>query len=107
MENIVVFITASNEEEAGRIARDIVESGLAACVNIIKGIRSIYTWQGRVEDETEALMVVKTRKGLFDELSKKVKGLHTYAVPEIIALPIVEGSEDYLKWLHDVTASQR
>lgn len=103
MENIVVFITASNEEEAAKIARALVEGRLAGCVNIIKGIRSIYIWQGKVEDESEVLMIAKTRRELFEALSRKVKELHSYSVPEIIALPIVEGSADYLNWLKEVT----
>ena len=103
MENIVVFITASNEDEAANIARALVEGRLAACVNIVRNLRSIYSWQGKVEDESEVLMIVKTQRSLFDRLSKKVKELHSYTVPEIIALPIVEGSEDYLKWLKEVT----
>ena len=101
--DIVVFITAPNEDEAAKIARAIVEGRLAGCVNIIKNIRSIYRWQGRIEDEPEVLMIVKTQKGLFDSLMKRVKGLHSYSVPEIIALPIVEGSEDYIRWLKEVT----
>jgi periplasmic divalent cation tolerance protein len=100
---IVVFITAPNEDEAAKIARAIVEDRLAGCVNIIKNIRSIYRWQGKIEDEPEVLMIVKTQKGLFDLLMKRVKGLHSYSVPEIIALPIVEGSEDYIRWLKEVT----
>lgn len=103
MDEIVVFITASNEDEAARIAKALVGARLAGCVNIIKNIRSIYNWQGKVEDETEVLMIVKTQKSLFDSLMKKVKELHSYTVPEIIAIPIVEGSEDYLKWLREVT----
>jgi periplasmic divalent cation tolerance protein len=103
MDEIVVFITTSNADEAAKIARTLVELRLAGCVNIIKDIRSIYSWQGKIEDEPEVLMVVKTQKALFDSLSKKVKELHSYTVPEIIALPIVEGSEDYLKWLREVT----
>lgn len=103
MDEIVVFITTSNEDEAAKIARALVEARLAGCVNIIKDIRSIYSWQGKIEDEPEVLMIVKTQKALFDNLSKKVKELHSYTVPEIIALPIVEGSEDYLKWLREVT----
>ncbi len=103
MDEIVVFITASNEDEAARIAKALVGARLAGCVNLIKNIRSIYSWQGKVEDETEILMIVKTQKSLFDSLMKKVKELHSYTVPEIIAMPIVEGSEDYLKWLREVT----
>ncbi len=103
MENIVVFITAANEDEASKIARALVESKAAGCVNIIRNIRSIYSWQGKIEDEPEVLMVAKTQRSLFDKLSKKVKELHSYTVPEIIAMPIIEGSEDYLKWLKEVT----
>jgi len=104
-EYIVVLITASKEEEAANIAKEIVGAGLAGCVNIINDLRSIYRWQGKIEDENEVLMIVKTRKELFGNLVEKVKGLHSYSVPEIIALPIVEGSRDYLKWLEDETTS--
>ena len=103
MGEIVVFITASDEEEASKIARALVEERLAGCVNIIKDIRSIYSWQGKIEDEKEVFMVVKTQKPLFDSLMKRVKELHSYTVPEIIALPIIQGSEDYLKWLNEAT----
>ena len=103
MDEIVVFITASNEDEAARIAKALVEARLAGCVNIIKNIRSIYSWEGKIEDEPEVLMIVKTQKSLFDSLVKKVKELHSYTLPEIIAMPVVEGSEDYLKWLREVT----
>ncbi len=103
MDNIVVFITASNEDEASKIARALVEARLAACVNVIRNIRSIYSWQGKIEDEAEVLLMAKTRRSLFEALSGKVKELHGYTVPEIIAVPIVEGSADYLRWLKDVT----
>lgn len=103
MNETVVFITASTEDEAANIAKALVEARLAGCVNIIKNIRSIYSWEGKIEDEAEVLMIVKTRKALFDSLVKKVKELHSYTVPEIIALPVVEGSEDYLEWLKEVT----
>ena len=104
MENIVVFITASNEDEAAKISRALVEARLAGCVNIIKGVRSIYQWKEKIEDEPEVLMIVKTQRHLFPALSKKVKELHTYTVPEILALPIVEGSAEYLNWLKEVTS---
>jgi len=103
MNEIVVFITTSNEDEAVRIAKALVEARLAGCVNIVRNIRSIYSWQGKIEDEPEVLMVVKTQKSHFNALSAKVKEIHSYTVPEIIALPIVEGSEEYLKWLKEVT----
>ncbi|MCX7794426.1 MAG: divalent-cation tolerance protein CutA [Thermodesulfovibrionales bacterium] len=102
-EYIVIFITAPDEDISARIARALVEERLAGCINIVKDIRSIYFWQGKIEDEPEVLMVVKTKKKLFNKLKDKVKSIHPYTVPEIIAMPIVEGSEDYLKWLEDVT----
>jgi periplasmic divalent cation tolerance protein len=102
-ETIAVFITAPNEDLAVTIARSLVDARLAACANIIKGIRSIYTWQGKTADDTEVLMIVKTRWELFDKLRSKVKELHSYEVPEIIALPITAGSDDYLKWLMEST----
>jgi periplasmic divalent cation tolerance protein len=104
MENVVVFITTPSEEEAAGIARTLVEEKLAACVNIITGIRSIYSWEGRVEDDSEMLLVVKTREALFDRLASRVKELHSYAVPEVIAMPIVKGLTDYTDWIGEVTA---
>jgi periplasmic divalent cation tolerance protein len=104
MNEIVVFITASKEDEAVTIARALVEAGLAGCVNIVRNIRSIYRWQGNIEDAREVLMIAKTKKKLFKALEKKVKELHSYAVPEIVAFPIAEGSKDYLQWLKDTTA---
>jgi periplasmic divalent cation tolerance protein len=106
MEAIVVYITSPNEDEAAKIAKTIVEERLAGCVNIVKGIRSIYSWQGKIEDDTEVLMIVKTHRHLFETLKRRVKELHSYTVPEIIALPIIEGSEDYLNWLKSVVGSQ-
>jgi len=103
MEALVVYITAPNEEEGAKIARALVEERLAGCVNIVRPIRSIYRWQEKIEDDTETLMIVKTRKLLFESLEKRVRELHSYSVPEIIAVPVVEGSRDYLKWLEEVT----
>lgn len=99
MEYIVVFITVPDEDVAVRIAKSVVEERFAGCVNIVKGLRSIYRWEGNIEDEPEVLMVVKTKKGLFDNLQRRVKELHPYSVPEIIALPIIDGFEGYLGWL--------
>ncbi len=99
----MVLITVTDEDEAVKIGKTLVEEKLAGCVNIIKGIRSIYFWQGKVEDEPEVLMIVKTKTDLFDELEKRVKSLHSYTVPEIIGIKIDKGSEGYLNWLTDVT----
>ncbi|MBI5055313.1 MAG: divalent-cation tolerance protein CutA [Nitrospirae bacterium] len=100
---IVVLVTVPNEDMAAAIAKALVEARLAACANIIRSIRSIYTWQGKVEDDQEALMIIKTKMKLFDGLKAKVKEMHSYEVPEIIALPIAAGSEDYLNWLRRST----
>ena len=103
LEYIVTLITAPNEEEASRISHTLVGERLAACVNIIPAVRSIYRWEGRVEDEKEVLLIVKTKRVLFEPLQKRVKELHSYSVPEIIALPLVEGNEQYLSWLGQET----
>ena len=102
-EYIIVHVTAPNEEEASKISRTVVEERLAACVNIIRSVRSIYRWQGRLEDEQEVLMIIKTKRTLFERLQGRVKELHSYTVPEIIGLPVIEGSEEYLNWLGQET----
>lgn len=103
MKEIVIIITASNEDEARRIAGALLEDRLVACVNIHPKIRSLYWWEGRIQDEDEAMLIIKTKRALFGEIVKKVKEVHSYTVPEIIALPIIEGSEDYLRWIQEVT----
>ena len=101
---MVVLVTCGSEEEAVKIANSLVEERLAACANIIPSIRSIYRWEGKVWDEREWMLIVKTQKERFEELEKRVKSLHSYSVPEIIALPIVQGSTSYLKWLEEMTS---
>lgn len=103
MDAIVVYITVPDENEAAIISKTLVEERLAGCINIIKGIRSIYSWKGNIEDEPEILLILKTKKSLFKKLKNRVKEIHSYTVPEIIALPVIDGSEDYLKWLEEVT----
>jgi periplasmic divalent cation tolerance protein len=100
---MVVFVTCGSEEEALKIAHSLVEARLAACVNLVSPIRSIYRWEGKIWDEKEWLLIIKTQKQRFEELERKVKSLHSYSVPEIIALPIVEGSGPYLKWVKEMT----
>lgn len=100
---MVVFVTVPNEDEAVKIAKTLVEEKLAGCVNILRGIRSIYSWQGKIEDDSELLMVIKTKTTLFKELEKRVKELHSYTVPEIIGIEIKEGFKGYLDWLSEVT----
>ena len=98
-DKIVVLSTCGSEEEAVRIARALVEDQLAACVNIVPQIRSIYRWQGAVEDGTEWLLIIKTKRELFPAVSAKIRTVHSYEVPEAIALPIVDGLPDYLAWI--------
>ena len=100
---IVVFVTCGSEEEALKIANALVEAHLAACVNLIAPIRSIYRWEGKIWDEKEWLLIIKTQKQRFEALEKKVKSLHSYSVPEIISLPITEGSSAYLNWIKENT----
>ncbi len=100
---IVVLVTCGSEEEATKIANLLVEERLAACVNMISPVRSIYRWEGKIWDEREWILIIKTQKKRFEELEKKVKSLHSYSVPEIIGLPVVEGASSYLKWLEEMT----
>jgi periplasmic divalent cation tolerance protein len=100
---IVVFVTCGSEDEALKIAHALVEERLAACANMVSPIRSIYRWEGKICDEKEWLLVIKTRQSLFEDLAKRVKALHSYSVPEIIALPITEGSPAYLNWISENT----
>jgi len=101
---IVVLVTAGSSAEGERLARALVEERLAACVNRIPSVQSVYRWEGKVEESTEELLVIKTRADLLPALEKRVSELHSYAVPEVIALPIVSGSEAYLKWLDEQVA---
>ena len=104
VESVIVLVTCGSGDEAAEIAHALVEERLAACVNILSPVRSIYRWEGKIWDEKEWLLIMKTQKRKFEELEKKVKSLHSYSVPEIIVLPIVEGSASYLKWLEENTA---
>lgn len=101
-EYIVIFVTAP-EDEAADLAKTLVEERLVACVNIVPGLRSIYWWQGRVEDEPEVLCIMKTRSNLFELLRDRVRELHSYEVEEIIALPILAGNLPYLDWIKENT----
>lgn len=101
---LIVLVTVSSSEEAETIAYALVEEKLAACVNIIPGLTSIFTWEGKLDRAAELLLVIKTRQERMKELIKTVKDLHSYSVPEIIALPIIGGSEDYLKWVDESTS---
>ncbi len=103
-EPIVVLMTAANREEANRIAETLIEANLAACVQILPEMQSVYRWQGTIAHENEVLLLAKTTREKFVELDQAVRSVHSYETPEIVALPIVAGSEPYLKWLFDVSS---
>ena len=105
MSHVVVFVTASSPEEAARIGRALVDERLAACANLISPISSTYWWEGEVEEAKEALIILKTRQDLLGQLTHRVQALHSYTVPEVIALPIVGGNPDYLRWIDDSVVS--
>ena len=100
---IVVFCTAPNAEEAERIGSTVVTERLAACCSIVGGLKSIYTWKGKLCKESEVLCILKTRKELFSALEGRIKGLHSYEVPEIISVDITGGLAEYLGWIDEVT----
>ena len=100
---IVVLVTAPSSEEAERLGMLVVSSGLAACANIVKGVQSIFCWDNKVNAENECLMIIKTTMDRFSDLEAAVRNHHSYSVPEIIALPIVRGSEPYLEWIRGET----
>jgi len=99
----LVLVTTGSQEEAERMARALVDSRMAACVNIVPGLRSVYRWEGKIWDEGEFLLLIKTRMALFRQVEGKIKQIHSYEVPEIIAIPIIQGSETYLNWLREST----
>ena len=95
----LLMITVPSEDAAATIARTLVEERLAACVNILPAVRSIYRWEGKVEDATEVLLLVKSRAVLFEELRTRVLSLHTYTVPEVIEFDLKRGHPAYLEWI--------
>lgn len=100
-ETLIVFCTCSHEAEADALARSLVEERLAACVNILPGLTSVYRWQGEVERASEHLLLVKTTRERLPALEHRIRELHSYETPEIIAVPVTEGSEKYLAWLRE------
>jgi periplasmic divalent cation tolerance protein len=103
----VVLVTAPDAATGARIARALVEEGLIACANLVPGIRSIYRWQGRVAEDAEVLLVLKAHASRCEALAARVKALHPYELPEVIALPVVDGSEAYLDWVVAASCAQR
>ncbi len=98
-DKIVVLTTCESQKEAEGLARHLVEHRLAACVNILPGARSIYRWQDKIEDAAEVVLVIKSARSAFAKLSEAIARLHSYDLPEVIALPVVDGSDAYLRWL--------
>lgn len=98
-DKLVVLVTVGNPREARKIAKVLVNARLAACVNISTAVQSIYRWQGKIETGREVLLVIKTSREIFPELQAEIRKLHSYATPEIICLPIIDGSREYLEWL--------
>src|SRR5512138_3345971 len=98
-EALLVLVTAPSAEKAAELARALVQERLAACGNVVPGLRSIYRWEGRVQDDAEALLLLKTTRARFEALRERVLALHPYQVPEVLALPVEAGSAPYLAWI--------
>ncbi|MDD5692055.1 MAG: divalent-cation tolerance protein CutA [Candidatus Omnitrophica bacterium] len=98
--HIVVFVTAGNKKEAQKIASGLIKKNLAACVNIAK-VDSVFFWEGKVQKSRESLLIVKSTKAKFPQLARMVKSLHSYDVPEVIALPVIAGYKPYLRWIDE------
>ena len=99
--NIVILITCASKEEAAKIAQGLIAKKLAACANQVDKVNSLFWWQGKVDSAQESLLIIKSQKALLKKIIKQVKSLHSYKVPEIIALPIIGGNIDYLDWIDE------
>jgi len=98
-DKIVVFSTCGSETEAERLAKTLLEARLAACVNVVPQVRSFYWWQGKIEDSNEYLLVIKTSRDVLDRLRPALEAAHSYELPEVLALPVIDGSPNYLNWI--------
>ena len=101
-ENVVIFITAGTDEEARKVAKVLLNHRKAACVNIVAGVSSFFWWQDKLDSAQESLLIVKTKASLVNEIVSLVREVHSYDVPEVIALPIVGGNQDYLEWIASI-----
>jgi len=97
-DKIVVLCTCASPDEGERLARVLVEARLAACVNVVPGVRSVYHWNGGIESADECLLLIKSSRAVFAALSAEIERLHPYEVPEVLALPVVDGTKNYLNW---------
>jgi periplasmic divalent cation tolerance protein len=100
-DKVVIMVTASSRRECSKIARRLIEEKLAACVNISQPIQSIYRWEGKIEQDKEFLLFIKTKRDLFQQVRAEIALVHSYHTPEIICLPIIDGSPNYLQWVSD------
>ena len=98
-DKVIAYTTCSDKAEAEKLARHLVEERLAACVSVLPGVKSFYRWQGKIETDDEILLMVKTSRDLVDEMRRRLDRLHSYDLPELIVVPIVDGSPNYLAWL--------
>jgi periplasmic divalent cation tolerance protein len=101
----IVLTTCANKREGERIAERLVADGAAACVNILDKVTSVYRWKGKIEKGTECLLVIKTRRDLTDRVEGTIKGFSSYECPEVVVVPVISGSDDYLRWIDDATQS--
>ena len=100
-DKVVIMVTAASRRECRKIARHLVEAKLAACVNITQAVESLYHWEGKVADEKEFVLLIKSTRDLFPEIKAEISKIHSYHTPEIICLPIIDGSRNYLQWVSD------
>ena len=100
-DKVVIMVTAASRRECRKIARHLVDARLAACVNITQPIESIYRWEGKVAEEKEFLMLIKSTRDLFPKIKAEIGRIHSYHTPEIICLPIIDGSRNYLEWISE------
>jgi periplasmic divalent cation tolerance protein len=100
-DKVVIMVTAASRRECRKIARHLVEAKLAACVNITQGVESIYHWEGKIANQKEFVLLIKSTRELFPEIKAEISKIHSYHTPEIICLPIVDGSRNYLQWVSD------
>jgi periplasmic divalent cation tolerance protein len=105
-DKVIVYTTCGKAEDAENLALRLIEGRLAACVNVVPGVRSFYRWKGKIENDTEFLLIIKTARGLVDQLRLELEKLHPYELPELIVAPIIDGSPNYLAWLEQEVSAE-